>query len=88
MKLKNGDFGEVKYLSSNICESSDRTLVFVFVDNDEGGYLIYENGLHDLYKNFDESGAMIINNKIIAQITSVVSARNFAEAQFRIENED
>jgi hypothetical protein len=31
---------------------------------------------------------MIINNKIIAQITSVVSARNFAEAQFRIENED
>lgn len=88
MKLKNGDFGEVKYLSSNIYESSYKPLIFVFVDNAEGGYLIYENGLHDLYKNFDEDGAMKINNKVIAQITSVVSARNFAEAQFLIENED
>lgn len=88
MKLKNGDFGEVKYLSSNIYESSDKTLIFVFVDNDEGGYLIYENGLHDLYKNFDESGTKIIDNTVIAQITSVVSARNFAEAYFQIEKED
>lgn len=89
MKLKNGDFGEVKYLSSNLYESSYKTLIFVFVDNAEGGYLIYENGLHDLYKNFNEDGAMMmVGNRVVAQITTVVSARNFAEAQFLIENED
>lgn len=88
MKLKNGDFGEVKYLSSNIYPSIERTLIFVFVDNAEGGYLIYENGLHDLYKNFDENGTKVIDDTVIAQITSVVSARNFAEAYFQIENED